>query len=60
MINEGHCFFAAVVHSPKWGSEIIFGQNESIAVMCLQSSFQSTVERVLTTISEYLTHFMVD
>lgn len=35
----------------------LIGQNESIAVGCLQSFLKSTVERVLIITSEYLTPY---
>ena len=61
MINEGHCFFAAVVH-PQNGVRKSFSVKMEVLQLdvCKVLSKALTVERVSTIISEYLTYFMVD
>ena len=61
MIKEGHCFFAAAVH-PQNGVRKSFSVKMDVLQLdvCKVLSKALTVERVLTIISEYLTHFMVD
>ena len=61
MTNEGHCFFAAVVHSQNGVRKSFSVKMEALQLdVCKVLSKALTVEQVLTTISEYLTHFMVD
>ena len=61
MINEGHCFFAAAVHPQNVVRKSFSVKMDVLQLdVCKVLSKALTVERVLTIISEYLTHFMVD